>query len=215
MIRLFTRFDIFFRAAPFASILFIFIATFSINIYKSNFNKNTLHLIKIKIGDSFVSTKKRKNNKFLIMIINSLFFILLMLNVISIFSFNFPFRTQLSMLIGLSLVIWVSFIIFNLKNSIKYFLSHCIPEGTPIYLVWFLFMIELIRNSIRPITVSVRMVANITAGHLLIILLAKLVENYPLIGLAYLLLNFVELIVAIIQSYIFVTMISLYHSEIN
>jgi len=73
---------------------------------------------------------------------------------------------------------------------------------------------------IRPLTLSVRLTANIVAGHLLMILVSS-----PLTGLrmfifmstilALILLIGLELAVAIIQSYVFITLTSLYIIEVN
>lgn len=64
--------------------------------------------------------------------------------------------------------------ILTLRTNLGRFLSHLVPTGTPIFLIRFIVFIELIRNVIRPITLGVRLAANITAGHLLIALLASL-----------------------------------------
>merc|ERR1711971_663797 len=56
-------------------------------------------------------------------------------------------------------------------KAIKRFLAHLVPSGTPDVLIPLIVMIELVRNFIRPITLSVRLAANIVAGHLLIRLL--------------------------------------------
>lgn len=98
--------------------------------------------------------------------------------------------------------------------SSKYTLIHFVPEGTPVFLIWFLFCVELVRNVIRSVTLMVRLLANILAGHLLIILLSQIVFSYYFFALFYIGLNLVELFVSLIQAYIFITMISLYFSEI-
>ena len=50
-------------------------------------------------------------------------------------------------------------------------LAHLVPLGTPAPLMPFMVVIEVIRNLIRPITLSVRLAANMIAGHLLLTLL--------------------------------------------
>ena len=82
-------------------------------------------------------------------------------------------------------------------------------------MVCLLLVIEIIRMVIRPITLRVRMIANILAGHLLMILLAGMVEHLGSAFPLYILLNTVELFVACIQSYIFIVIISLYYSDRN
>lgn len=212
--RLFSRFD--YGIASFPMLILILVTlNMTIITFKIRIFSRILISIKRLIEEFFLRIKSKGFNKIISIILLSSFLILLLLNFSAVLSYNFALTTQLRVLIYLSLSLWVSFILFMVKNSTKRFLSHCIPEGTPIYLVWFLFLIELISNSIRPMTVTVRLLANITAGHLLIILLARLVEKfYPAI-LAYVLLNIVEIFVALIQSYIYATIIRLYYSEVK
>jgi F0F1-type ATP synthase membrane subunit a len=74
-------------------------------------------------------------------------------------------------------------------------------------------IIETVRQIIRPITLSVRLAANITAGHILIALSRApiLINNHIRVVLTTLLI--LELAVAIIQRYVFVILISIYLRE--
>jgi F0F1-type ATP synthase membrane subunit a len=77
----------------------------------------------------------------------------------------------------------------------------------------FITIIETIRQVIRPITLSVRLCANITAGHILIALTrnAILIFNFSSIPLA--ILISLELAVAFIQRYVFTILLSIYLTE--
>ena len=95
------------------------------------------------------------------------------------------------------------------------------PIGSPVPLIPIIVLIEIIRNLIRPITLSVRLVANIIAGHLLL----HLVSTYicyifpsPLIFTvipASFILTTLEIGVAFIQRYIACTLIALYSNEVH
>jgi len=79
-------------------------------------------------------------------------------------------------------------------------------------------IIEIIRNIIRPITLSVRLAANIIAGHLLLTLLRELlpIRTILIFGSAFAaqtLLIVLEAAVAVIQAYVFSILITLYASE--
>lgn len=50
------------------------------------------------------------------------------------------------------------------------FLAHLVPTGTPPLLIPFMVIIELVRRVIRPLTLAVRLAANMVAGHLLLVL---------------------------------------------
>lgn len=92
------------------------------------------------------------------------------------------------------------------------------PNGTPVVLIPFIVIIETIRTLIKPITLSVRLAANIVAGHLLISLLTGVTSRTPFVALpllnsAQLALESLEIAVAIIQAYVFRVLITLYVSE--
>jgi F-type H+-transporting ATPase subunit a len=94
-----------------------------------------------------------------------------------------------------------------------------VPQGTPSALIIFIVLIETIRNFIRPGTLAIRLTANIIAGHLLITLLGNTgssILNYILILLLIIqiLLLILESAVAIIQSYVFTVLRTLYSREV-
>lgn len=214
MISLFNRFDSHFFSLQYIVYLIIIAFVFNLVIKIGRFNL-ILNIFTLEAIKFFSTLKPKAFTDFRLNLINSFFIILLILNFSSVLSFSFSFTSQTSIVIFIAFSLWVSFFIFQVFNNVKGFLSHCVPEGTPIYLTWFLFLIELVRNSIRPITLSVRLVANILAGHLLIILLSELVLKIIFLFPLYILLNLVELFVALIQSYIFVTIVTLYFSDTN
>lgn len=213
MISLFSSFDLFFYNFSFfrASLIPIFLSfsywldrffisfKFSFSSYMSSFFTRLLSF-KHKIIDSLLL---------------SLMSLLLIVNFLSILPFFFPFTSQVSFNLFWGVSLWVSLYIFTIIHNFSYSLIHLVPEGTPFFLIWFLFLVELVRNLIRPITLVVRLLANIMAGHLLIVLLSKIVFFFPFFSFLYLFLNLVEFFVSLIQAYIFSTIICLYVSEIN
>jgi F-type H+-transporting ATPase subunit a len=95
-----------------------------------------------------------------------------------------------------------------------------VPQGTPPVLIPFIVLIETISNIIRPGTLAVRLAANIIAGHLLITLLGRTGPsiNYYIISLlliTQIALLILESAVAIIQSYVFAVLRTLYSREVN
>jgi len=92
--------------------------------------------------------------------------------------------------------------------------------GTPYVLIPFIVLIEFVRNIIRPITLSVRLAANLVAGHLLITLIrAPAVSRRYLVLIilivALYLLIVLESAVAFIQAYVFRMLRTLYLREVN
>jgi len=98
--------------------------------------------------------------------------------------------------------------------------AHLVPQRTPGVLIPFIVLIETIRNVIRPGTLAVRLTANIIAGHLLITLLGnQTAEASGLILTSLILIQILlltlERAVALIQSYVFAVLSTLYSREIT
>ncbi|KAG7158841.1 NADH-ubiquinone oxidoreductase chain 3-like 9 [Homarus americanus] len=94
-----------------------------------------------------------------------------------------------------------------------------IPQGMPGLLIPFIVLVETLRNIIRPGTLAVRLAANIIAGHLLLTLLGNIGPSLSLtlvsfLMLAQILLLILESAVAIIQSYVFAVLRTLYARDI-
>jgi F-type H+-transporting ATPase subunit a len=94
-----------------------------------------------------------------------------------------------------------------------------VPLGTPGVLQPFIVVIEIISNIIRPLTLRIRLIANMIAGHLLLTLLGTL-RNQRIFVLIMVLIGIIlilvlELGVAIIQAYVFTLLSTLYVREIN
>lgn len=147
-----------------------------------------------------------------------IFLYILINNIIGLLPYVFTSSAHLVFSISMALTIWLSLIIFGWINKTNNIFTHLVPIGTPYVLIPFIVLIESIRNIIRPGSLAVRLRANIIAGHLLIRLLGNnLVRNFPFILIIiwiFLGLFIFELAVALIQSYVFITLSTLYSREI-
>nr|UEV65415.1 ATP synthase F0 subunit 6 [Hyphessobrycon pulchripinnis] len=151
----------------------------------------------------------------------SLMVFLLSINMLGLLPYTFTPTTQLSLNMGLAVPFWLATVIIGMRNQPTAALGHLLPEGTPTPLIPTLIIIETISLSIRPIALGVRLTANLTAGHLLIQLIASaipvlMVTMAPVALLTLtvlLLLTILEVAVAMIQAYVFVLLVSLYLQE--
>lgn len=149
----------------------------------------------------------------------AIFVLIFINNVSGLTPYTFTASSHLSSTLSLSLPVWIGLILYGWFNFPTCMLAHLIPQGTPSFLISFIVVIETIRNLIRPVTLAIRLAANITAGHLLLTLLGnqiaknELVLIEPIVVLIPILLVLLEIAVALIQSYVFSTLVVLYTSE--
>nr|QCS26618.1 ATP synthase F0 subunit 6 [Pachyhynobius shangchengensis]QCS26631.1 ATP synthase F0 subunit 6 [Pachyhynobius shangchengensis]QCS26644.1 ATP synthase F0 subunit 6 [Pachyhynobius shangchengensis]QCS26657.1 ATP synthase F0 subunit 6 [Pachyhynobius shangchengensis]QCS26670.1 ATP synthase F0 subunit 6 [Pachyhynobius shangchengensis] len=155
------------------------------------------------------------------MILTSLMVFLITINLLGLLPYTFTPTTQLSLNLGLAVPFWLATILIGLRNQPSMTFGHLLPEGTPILLIPILIIIETISLLIRPLALGVRLTANLTAGHLLIQLIATatlvLLPMMPMVSLMTMmvlfLLTLLEIAVAMIQAYVFVLLLSLYLQE--
>nr|YP_010849284.1 ATP synthase F0 subunit 6 [Krisna furcata]WGG89424.1 ATP synthase F0 subunit 6 [Krisna furcata] len=144
----------------------------------------------------------------------SIFMFILINNTTGLIPYIFTSSSQLVFSLTLSLPMWTSFIIFKMINKTNLLFSHMVPYGTPTILMPFMVIIETISNLIRPGSLAVRLSANMIAGHMLMSLLGNMNKMMmPIMMTIFIILMMFELAVAMIQSYVFMTLTSLYCSE--
>nr|YP_010710562.1 ATP synthase F0 subunit 6 [Callogobius nigromarginatus]WCZ70589.1 ATP synthase F0 subunit 6 [Callogobius nigromarginatus] len=155
------------------------------------------------------------------LILASLMIFLISINMLGLLPYTFTPTTQLSMNMGLAVPLWLATVLIGMRNQPTAALGHLLPEGTPVPLIPVLIIIETISLFIRPLALGVRLTANLTAGHLLMQLIATaafvLLPLMPTVAILttviLFLLTILEVAVAMIQAYVFVLLMSLYLQE--
>nr|YP_009560903.1 ATP synthase F0 subunit 6 [Hydrotaea chalcogaster]QAB45336.1 ATP synthase F0 subunit 6 [Hydrotaea chalcogaster] len=150
----------------------------------------------------------------------SLFSMILFNNFMGLFPYIFTSTSHLTLTLTLALPLWLCFMLFGWINNTQHMFAHLVPQGTPAILMPFMVCIETISNVIRPGTLAVRLTANMIAGHLLLTLLGNTGPSLSTILLGLLLIVQIALLVlesavAMIQSYVFAVLSTLYSSEVN
>nr|BCB63013.1 ATPase subunit 6 [Misgurnus anguillicaudatus]BCB63039.1 ATPase subunit 6 [Misgurnus anguillicaudatus] len=155
------------------------------------------------------------------LLLASLMVFLITINMLGLLPYTFTPTTQLSLNMGFAVPLWLATVLIGMRNQPTVALGHLLPEGTPIPLIPVLIIIETISLFIRPLALGVRLTANLTAGHLLIQLIATavfvLLPMMPTVAIltatVLFLLTLLEVAVAMIQAYVFVLLLSLYLQE--
>lgn len=186
------------------------------SMFISNFFRN-LNNEFLGQTNSILNKKVNIKNKGNIHTIVVLFLFIFYINFLSLFPFIFSNTSHISINATLSVTLWITSVVVATISRVKSFLAHLTPIGTPIALISFIVIIETVRNLIRPITLAVRLIANLVAGHLLLRLLSKFsiltVTNSLISSIFFIILGRLEIGVSLIQAYVITLLFILYLKE--
>nr|AXS65884.1 ATP synthase F0 subunit 6 [Bostrichoidea sp. 4 KM-2017] len=181
---------------------------------------NLMFLMIFKILHNEFKTLIGPMNKGMTLLFISLFLMILNNNLLGLFPYIFTSTSHLTFTLTLALPLWLSFMLYGWINHTLHMLAHLVPQGTPSILMPFMVCIETISNMIRPGTLAIRLTANMIAGHLLMTLLGNTgnllsISLINILIITQIALLTLESAVAIIQSYVFSILSTLYSSEVN
>lgn len=154
---------------------------------------------------------KSKQDK--LSILFTIFLLILLLNLIGIMPYVFTLTRQMFTTLSIALPLWLAILLFRIFQNTTHFIRHLVPLSTPMALSHFITLIESISLLIRPITLSVRLCANITAGHILMALISRTIYIFNIISIPLTILLILEIAVAFIQRYVFTILLSIYLRE--
>ena len=143
----------------------------------------------------------------------TLFFFIFVNNLLGLF----PGGANLTGNIAITLVLaFITFLITNISANKNYWMHILRPPGVPIALLPIMLPVEIVGVFMKPLSLMIRLFANITAGHIIMLSLFGLIfifENWgvtPLVAVFALFMNAIELIVAFLQAFIFTLLSSMY-----
>jgi len=157
----------------------------------------------------------------------ALFFFIWIMNLFEIIpGIMFPATSKYAFPLGLTLIVWCIYMGLGIKHQgpLGYFKNMAAPKGAPWWILPILAPIELFSNIlVRPFTLSVRLFANMMAGHVLLLVFglgAWYLFSFS-IGLlfsaasltVYILVTVLEILVTFLQAFIFTTLAAFYFSD--
>jgi len=167
---------------------------------------------------------KNKKSQYFFPLVFSVFFLLVSLNLIGLIPYSFTLTSHLIVTLTISTSIFIGINIICVRLHGLQFFSLFLPAGTSIGLAFLLVPIELISYIFKPISLSIRLFANMMAGHTLLKVIAGFA--FTLMGKAGILflLHYVPLLiliplfglelgVALIQSFVFSILICIYLND--
>lgn len=149
----------------------------------------------------------------------SMFVLVAFLNLLGLFPYVFTVGTHIIITFGISLSILIAVTILGVKNFRLNFFSMLMPQGAPMVLGPLLVLIETASYLSRALSLGIRLAANLSAGHLLFIILAsfsyRMLESnlivlslFPILIMIF--ITVLEIAVALIQAYVFCLLITIY-----
>jgi F-type H+-transporting ATPase subunit a len=152
----------------------------------------------------------------------TLFMFILLGNLLGLIPYGFTFTSHIIVTFAMAAVVFTGVTIIGIAKHGWHFLSFFVPQDVPWVLLLLLVPIEVLSYLIRPFTLSIRLFANMMAGHTMLAIFAGFVVPLALFAAAPLkpfavvplavdiLLIFLELLVAVLQAYVFTILTCLY-----
>lgn len=150
----------------------------------------------------------------------SLFMFILFGNLLGMIPYSFTFTSHIIVTFGLAIVVFLGVTVIGIARHGAKFLSLFVPQGAPGWTLVLIIPIELVSYLSRPVSLSVRLFANMTVGHLMLKVIAGFVVGLgvfgilPLAGLVA--ITALEFLIAVIQAYVFTILTCIYlHDAIH
>ena len=165
------------------------------------------------ILDETMGTKGRKYFPFIF----TIFMFIFMGNVIGMIPYTYTFTSQIIVTFGLAMFAFgMATIIGFIHHGFRYF-TLFVPQGAPVYMLPLIIPIEILSYLSRPISLSVRLFANMMAGHTMLKVFAGFTVALGIFGIAPLFVNTLltafEILVAVLQAYVFTILTCIYFQD--
>jgi F-type H+-transporting ATPase subunit a len=129
-------------------------------------------------------------------------------NLLGMIPYSYTFTSQIIVTFGMAFVVFIGVTIVALAKHGLHFFTFFFPSGAPIYMAPLLIPIEIISYFVRPVSLSVRLFANMMAGHTMMKVFGGFAPLVILVGLT----GF-EILVAVLQAYVFAVLTCLYLND--
>jgi F-type H+-transporting ATPase subunit a len=175
------------------------------------------------VADTINNTAGKEGMKFFPFVF-TIFMFVLFANVIGLIPYTFTVTTHIIITAALALTVFLTVIVYGLyRNGLKFF-GLFVPHGVPIYILPLIVFIEVLSFLSRPISHSVRLFANMLAGHITLKVFASfitLLGGLGILGVAgatlplamVVALTALELLVAFLQAYVFAILTCIYLND--
>jgi F-type H+-transporting ATPase subunit a len=175
------------------------------------------------VANTIRSTAGKEGMKFFPLVF-SLFMFVTVSNIIGVIPYNFTVASHIIVTAALAVLVFLTVLIYGFyKNGLKFF-KLFVPSGIPIFILPLVVFIEVFSFFLRPISHSVRLFANMLAGHIALAVFASFIPLLAGLGIAgyfgavlplgmVMALSALELLVAFLQAYVFTILTCIYLND--
>ncbi|MEX2408069.1 MAG: F0F1 ATP synthase subunit A, partial [Rhodovibrionaceae bacterium] len=147
----------------------------------------------------------------------SLFMFVLVGNLLGMLPYSFTFTSHIAVTFVLAAVVFILVTILGFVKHGLHFFTFFVPPGSPVYMWPLLIPIEIISYLSRPVSLSVRLFANMLAGHTLLKVIAGFIALLGVVGILpfalVVALTGLEILIAFLQAYVFAILTCLYIND--
>jgi F-type H+-transporting ATPase subunit a len=175
------------------------------------------------VASTLRSTAGTEGMKFFPLVF-SLFMLILVMNVIGIIPYTFTVTSHIIITVAFALLVFLTVVIYGFWKNGLHFFKLFVPSGVPVYILPLVTFIEIMSFLSRPVSHSVRLFANMLAGHITLKVFGGFVVMLGSLGFLGWLgailplgltiaLTALELLVAFLQAYVFAILTCIYLND--
>jgi F-type H+-transporting ATPase subunit a len=175
------------------------------------------------VANTISSTAGKEGMKFFPLVF-TLFMFILVANVIGLVPYTFTVTSHIIITASLALLVFFTVIIYGFYKNGLHFFGLFVPSGIPIYILPLIVFIEVLSFISRPLSHSVRLFANMLAGHITVKVFASFITLLGGLGIAgmagavlplamVVALTALDLLVAFLQAYVFAILTCIYLND--
>jgi F-type H+-transporting ATPase subunit a len=175
------------------------------------------------VADTINSTAGKEGMKFFPLVF-TLFMFILTANIIGLIPYTFTVTSHIIITAALALLVFCTVLVYGFWKNGLHFFNLFVPKGIPIYILPLIVFIEVLSFLSRPISHSVRLFANMLAGHITLKVFASFITLLGGLGIVGIFgatlplalvvaLTALELLVAFLQAYVFAILTCIYLND--
>lgn len=209
----FTNVSFYMLLTSFCIIFFMFLGLYKTKLVPGRFQ--AVCEASFEFVEKMIRENTGEKGKSFLPFVFALFFFILLGNIIGMIPYAYTFTSQIIVTFCLAMLVFIVVTSVGLLRHGLHFLKLFVPKGLPVLLYPLVIFIEVLSYLSRPVTLSVRLFANMMAGHTIL----KVFAGFSVIMGAYfgiapaifttLLMGF-EFLVAILQAYVFAVLTCIY-----